>query len=1085
MLQSVTIETQAANAERLTPLHPVGAVAATIARRLRRRSGKPILYVAETARRAREIAALLRLLAGPEEVAHLPRWDGFPADGVPASAVSVGTRMSVLRWLLDRDKRPGAIVTTAAALMRRVPPRRIWTNAHIEFRIGDALDVDDVRQRLRRIGYVLDERCDEAGEAAIHGRVVEFFPAAAPRPCRIEHEDGIITAIRSYDPVTQRSVASSEHLIVDPATEEIAEGDEARDDRPLTGIYRDAETFFDYLPDGEILLEAQSDRGASAYLASLEDAEDDASADFLAPDEWRAAVTERLAAVVEDTTEDRDEATVPLFAREDDPSAALSDFIAPLRDRGYRVVLAGPAGDLMRRWTRRLNRRLGDAPCAVAGWSEVLEADPGAILKWDTGLAEGFLAHGDKVAVIALRDVAGQGSVPNAAETTGGFKRREEGIRIGDAVVHFDHGVAVLEGVEPLGDQAGSGEALRLRFADDATLLVPLNEIGALWRYGGSGTDVKLDKLKGNGWTPKRDRIVGEITRTAERMVALLRDKDAAKAHPLQPDRVRFERFCARFPHELTVGQQQAIDEILSDLKSGRPMDRLLCGDVGFGKTEVALRAVAATAFADRQAVIVAPTTILARPHYELFRKRFARDGVKVALLSRLQSAAEARGVKDGIADGSVQILVATHAVFGEDVSFRDLGLVAIDEEQRFGSRHKKAVRALAQDVHVLSMTATPIPRTLQAGFVGLHDLSVIATPPVRRRPIRTRVVAFDDDTIRDALTRERERGGQSFLVCPRIEDIEPIAERLAAVVPDLAVTALHGEMSPADVDRGMLAFAAGENDVLLATNIVESGLDVPAANTMIVYRPDRFGLSQLHQLRGRVGRGARRGTTLLATEPDAELTDAARERLATLERLTALGSGFDIAARDLDLRGAGELLGEEQAGHLQMVGLSFYRRMLERALSAAKGEPVADDWRTDLNVGFAGSIPVDHVPEPEVRIELAAALDQVAHEASLAELHADIVDRFGAMPDALETRFRLAALRLRATALGIRKLDAGPKAVAATFSRTEADALRRRLKPKKGDPLRWSELRLILDEESEGEAPRLDAVERLLDRIE
>ncbi|WP_191062535.1 helicase-related protein, partial [Geminicoccus harenae] len=398
---------------------------------------------------------------------------------------------------------------------------------------------------------------------------------------------------------------------------------------------------------------------------------------------------------------------------------------------------------------------------------------------------------------------------------------------------------------------------------------------------------------------------------------------------------------------------------VLADLAAGRPMDRLVCGDVGFGKTEIALRAAAVTVLAGRQVALAAPTTVLARQHARTFARRFAHLGIEVALLSRLVKPAEARKVKAGLADGSIRLVIGTHALAARGVRFAQLGLLVIDEEQRFGAAQKAKLRALAEGGgHVLTMTATPIPRTLQASLVGLQELSLITTPPVQRQPIRTQLQPFDEAVLRDALMYERQRGGQSFVVCPRIEDITPMAERLARIVPELRVVVVHGKLPADDVDAAMVGFAEGEGDLLLATNIIESGLDVPRANTMLVWRPERFGLAQLHQLRGRVGRGNRSATTLLLTDPDHPPVPAAEKRLRTLEALDRLGAGFAISARDLDLRGAGDLIGEEQAGHVTTLGLGLYQHLLDRALRRVRGEDVADDWLPELHLGVTGRIP-------------------------------------------------------------------------------------------------------------------------------
>lgn len=453
-------------------------------------------------------------------------------------------------------------------------------------------------------------------------------------------------------------------------------------------------------------------------------------------------------------------------------------------------------------------------------------------------------------------------------------------------------------------------------------------------------------------------------------------------------------------------------------------------------------------------------------------------------MLSRLQTRAEARRVKAGIADATIRVLVATHAICGKGVDFDNLALIVIDEEQRFGTRHKKAMRALAPDLHVLTMTATPIPQTLQAGFVGLTDVSFMATPPRRRRPVRTAIVPFGADTVGKALKAESARGGQSFVVCPRIEDLEPVADRLHAMASELSLTTLHGAMTPARVDKAMLAFGAGEGDVLLATNIVESGLDVPGANTIVVCNPDRFGLAQLHQLRGRVGRGVRRATMLMTVEPNAELSDSARRRLEVLEQLNALGSGFAISSRDLDIRGAGELLGEEQAGHLQVIGLGLYRRLLEQALAKIRGNRADERSRPVVDLGISFAIPEGYIPQPELRIELAAALDAVDSEPALDKIRDEFSDRFGAMPSELEAGFALASLRIRSAMLGICKLDGGPKGVAATFSRQHTGGLKKRVAAQNGKALRWSGLRLILDRETEGAVERVAAATELMDRI-
>ncbi|MDF2688553.1 MAG: box helicase, partial [Microvirga sp.] len=474
------------------------------------------------------------------------------------------------------------------------------------------------------------------------------------------------------------------------------------------------------------------------------------------------------------------------------------------------------------------------------------------------------------------------------------------------------------------------------------------------------------------------------------------------------------------------------------------------------------LRAAAAAALSGKQVAVIAPTTVLARQHMRSFERRFSGFGIQVAHLSRLVTASEARAVKKGLADGSVRIVIGTHALAAKGITFKDLGLVIIDEEQRFGAAHKSKLRAMASRGHVLTLTATPIPRTLQSALVGLQKLSIIATPPARRQPIRTFLTEFDPATARQALMRERRRRGQSFVVCSRVEDIEPMREQLAEIVPELRVLVAHGQMPPTETDDVMVRFADGEGDILLATNIIESGLDVPRANTMLVWRADRFGLSQLHQLRGRVGRGRIRGTTYLLTEPGQELPKATEKRLRTLEALDRLGAGFAISAQDLDQRGAGALLGEEQAGHIKLIGADFYQHLLKRAL---RGENSADDWIPELNIGLTGSIPAEYVHEAEVRINLYARIARMDGFESIDDLEEEIEDRFGPLPEGLTSLLRLTSLTQSCRRLGIARIDAGPKAIALSFRPGAAEklSLPDMIADSQG-ALCWSGERLILD---------------------
>ena len=602
-------------------------------------------------------------------------------------------------------------------------------------------------------------------------------------------------------------------------------------------------------------------------------------------------------------------------------------------------------------------------------------------------------------------------------------------IKVGDVVVHEDHGLAVVAGLEAL----PTGEdAIVLRFAGDARRLVPATEAHRIWRYGAEEGSVTLDKLDGSSWAKRREDIDRTIAESARALVTLAEDRLKETAPVLEPDLAAYERFAAGFPFTETVDQIRAIEAVRSDLASGKPMDRLVIGDVGYGKTEVALRAAALAAFAGKQVVLAAPTTVLVRQHLETFKDRFEEAGITVAGLSRLSTPAERKSVIAGLKDGSVQVVIGTGAVAGKGVAFKDLGLIIVDEEQRFGAADKAKLRGLGAR-HVLTLSATPIPRTLQQALIGLQQLSIIATPPARRQPIRTSVTSFDEQLVRTALLRERSRHGQSFVVVPRIEDMDGMTKKLRALAPELEIREAHGKMPAAEIDDAMVAFAREDGDVLLATNIIEAGLDVPRANTMIVWKADLFGLSQLHQLRGRVGRGARRGQIYLLTEPGREIGPRTMSRLQTLQAFDRLGAGFAISARDLDMRGAGDLLGEEQAGHVKLIGVDLYQHLLEQALRSVRGDAV-DDWTPDINIGASGRLPESWIVDEDIRIGLYGRLARLRDKQELESFEDELADRFGEPPTEAQLLFALARLRITAKAAEVQRVDAGPAAIALSF---------------------------------------------------
>ena len=600
-------------------------------------------------------------------------------------------------------------------------------------------------------------------------------------------------------------------------------------------------------------------------------------------------------------------------------------------------------------------------------------------------------------------------------------------LRIGDAIVHLDRGVALLEGIEAVED--GSEDVLALRFAADRKELVRAEEIGRIWRFG-TAEGAPLDKLDGSSWPARRDKAEAALQETAAKLIQLVHARDATPAPVLAAPARAVSRFNAGFRFPPTPDQEAAFAAIADDLARGRPMDRLLVGDVGYGKTEVALRAAAIAALAGKQVVVLAPTTVLVRQHLAEFRRRFDRIGIKVAGLSRLTSLSEAKKVKAGLADGSVRVVVGTQALGGKGIAFADLGLVVIDEEQRFGAQAKTSLARLREGAHVLTLSATPIPRTLGAALAGLTDLSTLTTPPVARRPVRTSVEPLDAAVLVAAVRREHSRGGQSFVVCPRIESLPEVAAMLERLAPELSVVQLHGQMKPDALDAAIVGFAEGHGDVLVATDIIEAGLDIPRANTIAVCRADLFGLAQLHQVRGRVGRGRRRGMAWLFTDETTPPTEAGAARLATLAAHDGLGDGFVVAAADLDQRGMGDLGGDTQSGHALVLGLDLATHRLRRAIAQARGEAVAPDWVPVLTLGLPTAIPVDWMHDPAARIALHA---QLAHPYDVSALAEELVDRHGPLPDGVKSLLAVAELRATCLAHDVAKLDAGPAGAAAT----------------------------------------------------
>jgi transcription-repair coupling factor (superfamily II helicase) len=705
---------------------------------------------------------------------------------------------------------------------------------------------------------------------------------------------------------------------------------------------------------------------------------------------------------------------------------------------GRRIVVAA--------WTRGSRERIGHllgehgfVTVQAETWEAVRDAPLKSACLVTLGLERGFLA--EKLALVSEQDLLGEriSRPPRKRKRADQFIAEATEIAEGDLVVHQDHGIGRYDGLVTLEVNHAPHDCLRLLYDGEQKLFLPVENIEMLSRFGSETAGVALDKLGGASWQSRKAKMKQRIRDMAGELIRTAAERRLREAEVMAPSEGAWDEFCARFPFAETEDQTRAIADVLEDFAAGRPMDRLICGDVGFGKTEVALRAAFVAAMSGSQVAVVVPTTLLARQHFRTFTKRFDGLGIKIGQLSRMVTAKDAAVVKAGVASGDINIVIGTHALLAASVTFADLALVIVDEEQHFGVAHKEKLKSLKADVHVLTLTATPIPRTLQLALTGVREMSIIATPPVDRLAVRTFIMPFDAVVVREAIQRERFRGGQVFCVVPRIEDLARMATRLAEIVPEARTVQAHGRLAPTELERVMTEFGDGKYDVLLSTNIVESGLDMPAVNTLIIHRAEMFGLGALYQLRGRVGRGKQRGYAYLTWPPTNALSAAAEKRLTVMQTLDNLGAGFTLASHDLDIRGAGNLLGDEQSGHIREVGIELYQQMLEDAVAEMRAEKgrkklAARDWTPNIGLGLPVLIPEAYVRDLPVRLGLYRRIGALESDAEGEAMAAELVDRFGTLPEEVDNLLQVVALKRLCRDAGVEKLDAGPKGMVLSF---------------------------------------------------
>ncbi|WP_127558507.1 transcription-repair coupling factor [Nioella ostreopsis] len=1075
---------------------PEGFDATRLLRELSAGEG-PVLHVARDDKRLAAMATALDFFDPSVPVLRFPGWDCLPFDRVSPNADISATRMATLATLAAGLDGRFIVLTTLSSATQYVPPRALLKSSAFVAEVDYRLNEDDLRNFLVRMGFSQSPTVMEPGDYAIRGGIIDVWPPGEDMPVRLDLFGDVLDGARRFDPATQRTTekltriefAPVSEVILDeaaiarfrqnyrvefgagggedPLYEAISAGRKHQGvEHWLPFFHERLETLFDYLPDATISLDDQTTPQRLARWETIEDQYDTRKTAmtqkgrldtvykpcppellYLDDAAWEKAVAGHRVIQFSPLPQASGPGVV-------DAGGRIGRSFAPERQQ-ENISLFGALADHIRAESKR-------NAIVMASWSEgarerlrglLEDQDITDLTEISNGLAglkkgavnlavwpleQGFT--GDGLTVISEQDVLGDRLIRPKRKTkrAENYLTEAQSLSPGDLVVHVDHGVGRYKGLETVTAMGAPHECIALEYAGGDRLFLPVENIELLSRYGHE--EGLLDKLGGGAWQAKKAKLKERIRQIADKLIRIAAERELRHAPVMEPPGDMWEAFCARFPYEETDDQLSAIGDVIEDLERGRPMDRLVVGDVGFGKTEVAMRAAFVAAASGMQVALIAPTTLLARQHAKTFADRFRGFPINVRQLSRFVPAKQATDTRKGLADGSVDICIGTHALLAKNIRFQNLGLLIIDEEQRFGVGHKERLKEMRSEVHVLTLSATPIPRTLQMSLSGVRDLSLIGTPPVDRLAIRTYVSEFDAVTIREALLREHYRGGQSFYVVPRIEDLPEIEEFLRTQVPEVTFVVAHGQMAAGELDDRMVAFYDGKYDVLLATTIIESGIDIPTANTMVIHRADMYGLAQLYQIRGRVGRAKTRAYAYLTTKPRAKLTPAAEKRLRVLGSLDSLGAGFTIASQDLDIRGAGNIVGEEQSGHVKEVGFELYQSMLEEAIAKIRSgnmKALTDDdgtWAPQINLGVPVLIPADYVPDLDVRLGLYRRLSQLHTKVELEGFAAELIDRFGKLPKEVNTLLLVVRIKAMCKRAGIAKLDGGPKGATIQF---------------------------------------------------
>ncbi len=1078
---------------------PEGADARWLAQALTDPAMPTVLAIGLDEEKALRLLHGVKFFAPDADALFLPAWDCLPYDRSSPNAEVLSERIATLGKLIKQP--PRLLVTTVNAALQRLPPLAFFENAQFIAAKGRRLNLDKLTAFLAANGFNRTDTVMEPGEYAIRGGLIDLFPPGRKFPLRLDLFGDEVETIKRFDPLTQRSTSEIKAFAIAPVNElrltpdaierfrigyREAFGPAQPDDRLYESIsagrkhtgmehwlplFHDGmATLFDYLPDDTALIlddqfaeaqRARFDTIADHFSSRLTLAENMGAGEggiyrplppdrlYLSPEEWEERTAERAIARwhrfdadeslggeifdlgarrIKDFAEARIRGDAELYT-------AVGERIASENKAGRSVLLAAYSPGAAARITDLLKDR-ADIEATQVKNATALPSAATAVLELDHGFSV------DGLTVFTEQDLLGEriSRRPRRRRRADQFLTEVSEIAEGDLVVHLDHGIGRYEGLETVTAGNAAHDCLKLLYHDDNKLYVPVENIEILTRFGSDSGAVQLDRLGSANWQARKAKLKERIRDMAADLIKTAAARALHEANEIRPPDGAWAEFCARFPFAETDDQLKAIDDVLEDLASGRPMDRLVCGDVGFGKTEVAMRAAFLAVMEGHQVAVVVPTTLLARQHYKTFAERFQGLPVRVEQLSRLVPAKQATQTKKDLAEGQVDIIIGTHALLAKSIQIERLGLLIIDEEQHFGVAHKERLKKLRADIHVLTMTATPIPRTLQLALSGVREMSLIATPPVDRLAIRTFVQPYDPLVVREAIQRELFRGGQVFYVCPRVRHLRQVEEQVRALLPDLKIAVAHGGLAAGDLEDVMNGFYDRNFYMLIATNIIESGLDIPNANTMIIHRADMFGLGQLYQLRGRIGRGKVRAYAYLTLPPDAKITKPAMRRLEVMQTLDHLGAGFTVSSHDLDIRGAGNLLGEEQSGQIREVGIELYQQMLEEAVAEARdaGATVRsakdERWTPTINLGTSVLIPDSYVPELNIRLNLYRRLSVLENRQEIDAFAAELGDRFGPVPEEAKNLLEVIAIKALCRKAMIEKVDAGPKGAVLTF---------------------------------------------------